>query len=44
MQFPDELLTLADKAQRALCDEFAYIDRVAQENTARVMQASPFLR
>ena len=39
MNFSDELLTLAERAEAALAPQFAHVARVARENTARVMQA-----
>ena len=37
MEFSNELLTLAAKAEAALADRFAEIDRIAFENTQKVM-------
>ena len=39
MEFSKELLALADEAEAALTGEFARIDRISHENTARVMAA-----
>ena len=39
MTFSEELLKLADEAEQALAAEFARIDRISHENTARVMRA-----
>lgn len=39
IEFSEELLTLADKAESALAKEFAHIAKTAHENTARVMSA-----
>ncbi len=39
MEFSNELLTLAAKAERALSERFAEIDRIAFENTQKVMAA-----
>lgn len=39
MNFPRELLTLADKAEAALAPQFAHIRAVERANTARVMAA-----
>ena len=39
MEFSNELLTLAAKAEAALTDRFAEIDRIAFENTQKVMEA-----
>ena len=37
MQYSDQILTLAKQAEEALAPHFARIDRIAFENTARVM-------
>ena len=37
MEFSNELLTLAAKAEAALTERFAEIDRIAFENTQKVM-------
>ena len=39
MQFSERINTLAEEAERALAPHFARIDRIAYENTARVMDA-----
>ena len=39
MEFSNELLTLAAKAEAALAPRFAEIDRIAFENTQKVMEA-----
>jgi len=39
MEFSNELLTLAAKAEAALAERFAEIDRIAFENTQKVMEA-----
>ena len=39
MNFPDRLLTLADKAEEALASQFAAISRLSHKNTAKVMEA-----
>ena len=39
MKFSNELLTLAAKAEAALAERFAEIDRIAFENTQKVMEA-----
>lgn len=39
MEFSNELLTLAAKAETALADRFAEIDRIAFQNTQKVMEA-----
>ncbi|MBE6546123.1 MAG: hypothetical protein E7668_01620 [Ruminococcaceae bacterium] len=39
MKFSDKILTLANEAETALADRFAAIDRIAFENTQRVMDA-----
>lgn len=39
MTFSDELLSLAEAAEAALAPQFAQIDRVARQNTAKVMAA-----
>lgn len=39
MQFSERINTLAEEAERALAPHFACIDRIAYENTARVMDA-----
>ena len=39
MEFSNELLTLAQKAEAALSDRFAEIDRIAFQNTQKVMEA-----
>ena len=38
MNFSNELLSLAERAERALAAQFAHITAVSRENTARVMQ------
>lgn len=39
MQFSEQILTLAEQAEAALAPHFARIDRIAFENTRRVMDA-----
>ena len=39
MEFSEQLLTLAAKAETALADRFAEIDRISFENTKKVMDA-----
>ena len=39
MQYSNEILSLAAKAEKDLAPHFARIDRIAFENTARVMDA-----
>ena len=39
MEFSNELLAIADRAQSALSAEFAHVDAVSHRNTARVMDA-----
>ena len=39
MTFSDELLQLAEQAERALAPQFAEISRIARQNTAKVMAA-----
>ncbi|MBQ8357264.1 MAG: methionine gamma-lyase family protein [Clostridia bacterium] len=39
IEFSKELLTLADRAEAALAQEFSHIAKVSHENTARVMAA-----
>ncbi|MBQ3483549.1 MAG: methionine gamma-lyase family protein [Clostridia bacterium] len=39
MEFSNELLAIADRADAALAEQFAHVDAVARRNTARVMEA-----
>lgn len=39
LQFSDKVLSLAKEAQAAVCDQFARIDAIAEENTRKVLSA-----